>query len=241
MKERTASEAGAHIDLLKRLPLGGGVGGGSSDAATVLLALNHMWRTGLTRAELQVLALELGADVPVFIFGESAFGEGIGEAPDPPVAATRVVRGAGACRYKSQRPGFSADPELKRDSKPIKIQGFSVASATNDLEGLVCRLHPAVARHLEWLRDHGPALMTGSGACVFASFETEAAARSGAFEAPAGHERFRGQGPRSPSAVRTGALINVLLKVRWLHASAARDREPAVDVGFKAVGESPSG
>ena len=177
LKERTASEAGAHIDLLKRLPLGGGVGGGSSDAATVLLALNHMWRTGLTRAELQVLALELGADVPVFIFGESALGEGIGERLTPlslPPAWYVVL--APAVQVATAR--IFSDPELKRDSKPINIQGFSAASATNDLEGLVCRLHPAVARHLEWLRDHGPALMTGSGACVFASFETEAAARS---------------------------------------------------------------
>jgi len=176
LKDRAGTAAGAHLDLCKRLPLGGGVGGGSSDAATVLLALNHLWGTGLTRAELQALALELGADVPVFIFGRSAFGEGIGErlspidlppawylvlTPPVQVATTRIF----------------SDPELKRDSKPINIQGFSVASATNDLEALVCRLYPAVARNLEWLKAHGPAMMTGSGACVFAWFETEAAAR----------------------------------------------------------------
>jgi 4-diphosphocytidyl-2-C-methyl-D-erythritol kinase len=193
LRERTGSTAGAHIELLKRLPVGGGLGGGSSDAATVLLALNHLWRTGLTRAELQALALELGADVPVFVFGRSAFGEGIGEVLTPldlPPAWYVVL--APGVQVATAR--IFGDPDLKRDSKPIKIQAFSVSSAANDLEELVCRLYPVVARNLEWLKRYGPAMMTGSGSCVFASFDTEDAARAVLSELPPDMSGFVGQG-----------------------------------------------
>ena len=177
LQRATGTKLGADIELVKRLPMGAGLGGGSSDAATVLLALNHLWGTGLSRERLQALGLELGADVPVFVFGESAAGEGIGEVLTPltlppawyVVLTPRVAVATG--------PVF-AHPELKRDSKTIKIQGFSAEAATNDLEPLVCRLYPEVARHLEWLRQHGPARMTGSGAAVFASFGAESAARA---------------------------------------------------------------
>jgi 4-diphosphocytidyl-2-C-methyl-D-erythritol kinase len=193
LRERTGSAAGAHIELSKRLPLGGGLGGGSSDAATVLLALNRLWQTGLNRAELQALALELGADVPVFIFGRAAFGEGIGEVLTPialPPAWYVVLTPAVAVAT----PRIFGDPELKRDSKPIKIQRFSVSSAANDLEELVCRLYPVVARNLGWLRRYGPAMMTGSGSCVFAPFDTEGDARAVFSELPPGMSGFVAQG-----------------------------------------------
>jgi 4-diphosphocytidyl-2-C-methyl-D-erythritol kinase len=166
--------------------MGAGLGGGSSDAATVLIALNRLWRTGLTRVELQALGLELGADVPVFVFGQSACGEGIGELLTPValppawyVVLTPAVGVATAAVF--------SHPDLKRDSKTIKIQGFSAAdlqaTATNDMQALVCRLYPEVARHLEWLSAQvmveggSSALMTGSGAAVFAAFEREHEAR----------------------------------------------------------------
>jgi 4-diphosphocytidyl-2-C-methyl-D-erythritol kinase len=163
--------------LEKRLPLGGGLGGGSSDAATTLIVLNRLWGLDWPRLRLQELALELGADVPVFVFGESALGEGIGEKltalalppawylvlfPPVSVATARIFQ----------------DSDLKRDSIPIKIPPFSAAARNNDLESVVCRHYPEVARHLAWLRQFGAALMTGSGACVFAEFSTEADARS---------------------------------------------------------------
>ena len=182
LKQATGSAQGADIELIKRLPLGAGLGGGSSDAASVLLGLNHLWGTGKTRVELQALGLELGADVPVFVFGESAYAEGVGERLSPLalppawyVVLTPPVTVATGRVF--------AHPDLKRDSKPIKIQGFSVAgslksSAGNDLESLVCRLYPEVAQYLKWLGQHGPALMTGSGAAVFAAFGTEQAARA---------------------------------------------------------------
>jgi 4-diphosphocytidyl-2-C-methyl-D-erythritol kinase len=166
---------GVDIALDKRLPMGGGLGGGSSDAATTLIALNHLWQTGLGRAELMALGLQLGADVPFFLFGENAFAEGIGEALQP--VATP------ACRYVVIEPGvavptaaiFSA-PELTRDSKPVKISDFSEASigfGKNDLQAVASRLFPPVAQALEWLAQFGDARMTGSGACVFCAFSDE--------------------------------------------------------------------
>lgn len=197
LKRVTGCAAGADIELVKRLPLGAGLGGGSSDAASALLGLNHLWGTGKTRLELQTLALELGADVPVFVFGESAFAEGVGERLTafalPPawyVVLTPPVSVATG-------PIF-AHPDLKRDSIPIKIQPFSVAgspdTAGNDLEALVCRLYPEVAQYLEWLGRHGLAHMTGSGSAVFAAFETERAARAVLAQLPAAMKGFVARG-----------------------------------------------
>ena len=193
LKQATGTPLGADILLEKRLPLGGGLGGGSSDAATALLALNYLWGTGLSRQELLALALTLGADVPVFVFGENALAEGIGERLTPvvlpdnwylvltPQVIVPTVR-------------IFADPQLKRDSKPITIQGFSADEAGNDLEAAVCRAYPEVAQHLEWLRRAGPAWVTGSGACVFAAFPDESAARRLWAQAPAGMRGFIAQG-----------------------------------------------
>lgn len=177
LQRAASTRLGADIALEKRLPLGGGLGGGSSDAATTLIVLNRLWGLDLQRPRLQELALELGADVPVFVFGESALGEGIGEKliplalppawylvlfPPVSVATARIFQ----------------DSDLKRDSNPIRIPPFSDVARNNDLEPVVCRHYPEVARHLAWLKQFGAALMTGSGACVFAEFSTEAEARS---------------------------------------------------------------
>ena len=188
----TGTRLGADIDLEKRLPMGGGLGGGSSDAATVLLALNHLWQTGLSRKHLQALALPLGADVPVFVYGQSAVAEGVGEELSPlalppawylvlvpPVAVPTAV--------------VFRHPELKRDSEKVKIQGFSVPRG-NDLEPVVCREYPEVARHLAWLNQYGEAQMTGSGSCVFAAFADEAAARSVLTACPAAMRGFVARG-----------------------------------------------
>jgi 4-diphosphocytidyl-2-C-methyl-D-erythritol kinase len=176
LQSETGCRLGCEIAVAKRLPLGGGLGGGSSDAASTLIGLNRLWNLGLTRERLQSLGLQLGADVPVFVFGRSAFAEGVGE-------RLRPVELAPAWYVVLQPPvsvptaAVFAAPELTRDSKPIKMQGFSAGAGRNDLEAVVCRRHPEVARHLAWLRQFGAAAMTGSGACVFAAFETEQAAR----------------------------------------------------------------
>jgi 4-diphosphocytidyl-2-C-methyl-D-erythritol kinase len=197
LKAASGTPYGADIAITKRLPLGAGLGGGSSDAATALIALNRLWGTGLTRTELQVLAAKLGADVPFFVFGESAFGEGIGDILQPielPAAWYVVL----TPQVEVSTARIFAHPDLKRDSKPIKMQAFSAGGsltcAANDLESLVCRLYPEVARYLDWLRHHGPALMTGSGASVFAAFESERAAQAVFARRPAGMQGFVARG-----------------------------------------------
>lgn len=193
LQQATGTKLGADITLEKRLPLGGGLGGGSSDAATSLLALNHLWGTALSRERLLGLALTLGADVPVFVFGENALAEGVGERLTPlalPPAWYLVL--VPPVAVPTAR--IFAQPELKRDSKPIRMQGFSVEQAGNDLEPIVCREYPEVARHLAWLRQAAPAWVTGSGACVFAGFATESAARQVWARAPAGMQGFIAQG-----------------------------------------------
>ncbi len=192
LQAATGTRLGADIDLEKRLPMGGGLGGGSSDAATVLLALNHLWQTGLSRKRLQVLALPLGADVPVFVFGQSALAEGIGEELTPLVLPPAW--------YLVLSPPVSVPtaavfrhPELKRDSEKVKIQGFSEPRG-NDLEPVVCREYPEVARHLAWLNQYGEARMTGSGACVFAAFADETSARRALAACPAAMRGFVARG-----------------------------------------------
>jgi 4-diphosphocytidyl-2-C-methyl-D-erythritol kinase len=176
LQAETGCRLGCEIAVDKRLPMGGGLGGGSSDAASTLIALNRLWKLGLARERLQALGLRLGADVPVFVYGRTAFAEGIGERFQPVALAPAW--------YVVLRPQVSvatasifADPELTRDSKPIKMQGFSAGAGRNDLEAVVCKRHPEVGRHLVWLRQYAAASMTGSGGCVFAAFETERAAR----------------------------------------------------------------
>lgn len=171
---------GVDIAIDKRLPMGGGLGGGSSDAATTLLALNRLWQAGLTRDELMALGLPLGADIPFFIFGETAFAEGVGEALRP--VATP------ACWYLVIEPGvavptadiFRAE-DLTRTTKAVKIADFSSHVAQfhsaagfgqNDLQQVASRLFGPVAQAIEWLGRHGDARMTGSGACVFCAFSS---------------------------------------------------------------------
>lgn len=175
MDSGRADRLGADISIDKCLPMGGGLGGGSSDAATTLIALNHLWHTGLNRRELMKLGLQLGADVPFFIFGRNAFAEGVGEdlaAIDTP-----------DCWYVVIEPGVSAptaaifsDPGLTRNTNPVKISDFSSASncfGKNDLQVVATRLFPPIAEAVEWLQQFGNAKMTGSGACVFCAFSHE--------------------------------------------------------------------
>ena len=193
LQRETGCREGVDIGIVKRLPMGGGLGGGSSDAATTLIALNRLWRTGLTRDRLQQLALILGADVPVFVFGKNAFAEGIGErlqaVPLPPAWYLILVPEL----VVSTAEIFSA-AELTRNTNAITIAAFSVGQGRNDLEPVVCRRYPQVARHLEWLRRYGDARMTGSGACVFCAFDSEEQARTVLSELPAEMRGFVARG-----------------------------------------------
>ncbi len=173
-----ARPLGADIALEKTLPIGGGLGGGSSDAATALLVLNRLWGLDLRRAELLDLALQIGADVPFFVYGENALGEGIGErlrALSLPAAWYLVLVPQVAVSTRE----IFADTKLTRNSKPLTIPPFFAGLGRNDLESVVTARSPEVAAHLEWLKPRCPnARMTGSGACVFAEFSTEAEARA---------------------------------------------------------------
>ncbi|MGN6388438.1 MAG: 4-(cytidine 5'-diphospho)-2-C-methyl-D-erythritol kinase [Burkholderiaceae bacterium] len=174
--------SGVDIALVKRLPLGGGLGGGSSDAATTLIALNRLWDLGFDRARLAALGLRLGADVPFFLFGSNAFVEGIGEAMTPVETPD--------CWFVVVEPGLAVPtaaifgaPELTRDTKPVRITDFSGSAAgfktgfgRNDLQDVAVSRFEAIAQALEWLKRYGDARMTGSGACVFCPFGREAEA-----------------------------------------------------------------
>src|SRR5213083_1134581 len=172
-------QRGVGIDIDKRIPVGGGLGGGSSDAATVLLGLNRMWQLGLSRSALMAMGLELGADVPFCIFGEPAFARGIGEALEavslPPtwfLVLAPPVRVATAAIF--------AAPELTRDGASAKMAVFSEGYGRNDLQAVAASRFPEIAACLDALsREAGGAApngMSGSGSCVFAAFSTEAAA-----------------------------------------------------------------
>ncbi len=167
---------GADIHLHKRLPAGGGLGGGSSDAATTLLALNKLWGLGLSIGELAGLGLTLGADVPVFVHGRTAWGEGIGERLTPVAMppAWYLVLDPGCAVATGAIFGHR---ELTRNARPITIRAFLGEGAENHCQPVAEKLHPEVKQLRQWLEQYAPAQMTGTGACVFARFESEAEAR----------------------------------------------------------------
>jgi len=177
LKWETRTARGCDLALEKKLPIGGGLGGGSSDAATVLMVLNKVWGLRLGRERLMQIALRLGADVPFFVYGRSALGEGIGERLQPldlPAAWYLVLTPQVSVSTKE-----TFESALTHRSKQLKIPPFFSGQGTNDLEAAVVARYPEVAAGLAWLRQHRPqARMTGSGACVFAEFETEAEARA---------------------------------------------------------------
>lgn len=171
-----AVNCGATIHLEKHIPMGGGLGGGSSDAATTLIALNHLWGLGLSRRRLQEIGLALGADVPVFIHGRSCFAEGVGERfTDLDIPETWYLLSMPAVHVPT--PEIFRSPLLKRDTPAMRPALWQPGSGHNDLEPVACMLYPEVARHLEVLRRFGNACMTGSGACCFVELASEADAR----------------------------------------------------------------
>jgi 4-diphosphocytidyl-2-C-methyl-D-erythritol kinase len=183
LKEATGTPLGATLRVHKRIPLGAGLGGGSSDAATTLLALNELWGCGLTLTELARLGLPLGADVPVFIQGSSAWAEGIGERLTPVELPERwyliIYPGVAV----STREVFQS-PELTRNSPLITIRAFFDSGGRNDCEPVVRARAPEVADALDWLARFAPARMTGTGACVFAVFGSAAEAERLAAQVP---------------------------------------------------------
>ncbi|AOY01215.1 4-(cytidine 5'-diphospho)-2-C-methyl-D-erythritol kinase [Jeongeupia sp. USM3] len=175
LQHETGCRLGVDIAIDKHLPMGGGVGGGSSDAATVLLALNRLWSLDLGRERLMRLGASLGADVPFFVFGETAFVEGIGE-------KMTAVPGAEGHFVILQppvhvpTPEIFCDPGLTRDTQTLNMRDLNTATTRNDLQAVAVRKHPLVGQYVAWLSRFSPARMTGSGSCVFAHFASQAGA-----------------------------------------------------------------
>jgi 4-diphosphocytidyl-2-C-methyl-D-erythritol kinase len=178
LKTASGCQFGADIHCTKRIPMGGGLGGGSSDAATTLLALNQLWQLNYSREQLMQIGLNLGADVPVFIFGQTAWAEGVGEQ----LSAVTLTAEMQEKYYVVITPQIQvptaeifAHQALTRDSKPLRIADFSNGAnssafwqqARNDMEPVVCALYPEVNNTLAWLKQYGDARMSGSGASVF--------------------------------------------------------------------------
>lgn len=178
-KKASGELPGVTIGITKRLPMGGGLGGGSSNAATTLLGLNHLWKLGLGLDDLAQTGLTLGADVPVFVRGHAAFGEGVGEKLTPafPPEDWFVVLKP-ACNINTGK--IFSEQGLTRDTPRIRIAPAFEGDASrcrNDCEDVVRRLYPEVNESMEWLAEFGPARLTGTGACIFGRFPTESAAR----------------------------------------------------------------
>ncbi len=192
LQQATACPLGADIRLVKRIPMGAGLGGGSSDAATMLVALNYLWDLRVSTQELAALGLSLGADVPVFVHGRAAWAEGIGERLTPLYPPTAPKED----NYLILKPNIAistaqvfADSELTRNSAPITISGFMASGARNDCLGVVSR-YSEVAGAIDWLSRFGKARLTGTGACVFITCESHDCARAIAREVPVVFEAF---------------------------------------------------
>lgn len=180
---RLPNGSGADISIDKRLPMGGGLGGGSSNAATVLVALNHLWQCGLSIDELAALGLTLGADVPVFVRGHAAFAEGVGEilTPVEPEEKWYLVAHPGV---SIPTPVIFNDPDLPRNTPKRSIKTLLKCEFGNDCEVIARKRFREVGAALSWLLEYAPSRLTGTGACVFAEFDTESRARQVLEQAP---------------------------------------------------------
>ena len=193
LQKKVGVSKGVRISLNKRLPMGGGLGGGSSDAATTLVALNRLWGCDLSEDELAEMGLQLGADVPVFVRGYAAWAEGVGEhlypiSLDEPWFLVVIP----ACQVSTQE--IFSSPDLTRDSSPIKIRSFPSEGVGNDCEAVVFELYPEVRKVVDWLNGFSPARMSGTGASVFAPFESQVAAESVLAQVPKCWQGFVAKG-----------------------------------------------
>lgn len=176
LKRETGCKEGVCIELEKNLPMGGGLGGGSSDAATTLVVLNQLWKLGLTQERLMKLGLELGADVPVFVFGQAAWAEGVGEKLEKiEVPEKWILIIKPDCHVNTREIFLTKD--LTRDSKSITITGFLAGQYRNDCLDVVCKAYQPVGKAMVDLAAFSEARLTGTGACVFAEFDSKELAR----------------------------------------------------------------
>ncbi len=199
LQRESGCALGADIQLTKRLPMGGGIGGGSSDAATTLVGLDHLWNTRLGEDRLAELGLNLGADVPVFVRGRAAFAEGVGERLQP-VALTEPWFLVIAPQVSVSTAEIFADPELTRNTPAITVRSLLAGGGHNDCQPVVEKRYPEVRNALSLLNKFVQARMTGTGACVFGSFPNEGEA-----------DKVRRQLPATlPSFVARGRNVSML-------------------------------
>jgi 4-diphosphocytidyl-2-C-methyl-D-erythritol kinase len=198
LQRHTGTSRGVDISVEKRLPMGAGLGGGSSDAATTLVGLNRLWGVDLPEGQLAELGLQLGADVPVFVHGRAAWAEGVGESLTPmDLPEPWYVVVIPPCHVSTAE--IFAAPELTRNLPPLTIPAFLSGAGSNVCEAVVCRRYPEVGRALAWLGGYTQARMSGTGSAVFASFADEGQAKSVAEAVPAHWAVFMAQGcNRSP-------------------------------------------
>lgn len=205
LRQRAETQAGAEIRLHKVVPSGGGLGGGSSDAASTLIGLNRLWGTGLDSAELAALGAGLGADVPVFVHGSSAWAEGIGEQLSPlelPPAWFVILKPD--CHVDTGQ--IFSHPQLTRDSSPITMSAFFAGGSRNDCQALVRALYPPVDRALTWLAQFGDAKLTGTGACVFLRCSERSEAEAIASQVPAPWQAWAAAGTNRSPALAAAAM-----------------------------------
>jgi len=189
LQERFRVDRGVQISIDKRIPIGGGLGGGSSNAATTLLALNQMWSLNLGLSELAEIGLDLGADVPVFVMGRAAWASGIGEQLSPIELSEPWYLVIHPGVQVSTAKIFAAE-ELTRDCDAITIRAFLSGSGINVCEKIACNLYPEIQLAIDWLNQYGNARMTGTGACVFAAFDSLEQAEGVVSRAPSQWDSF---------------------------------------------------
>jgi 4-diphosphocytidyl-2-C-methyl-D-erythritol kinase len=210
---------GAQIKVTKILPMGGGLGGGSSNAATVLLALNSLWQANLSLTELAELGLALGADIPIFIHGFAAFAEGVGEELTPVYPKEYWYLVSKPNVSISTASVFTA-PNLTRNTKKVNLNGdinkLDIDLCHNDCQTLVIKTHPEVAKLLAWLVEYAPSRMTGTGACIFSRFTTEQEARRIQLLLPEGVTSFVAKG------VNTSPLYTAIEKLALLQQGSSK-------------------
>ncbi len=207
LQQVSRSSLGVDIEVEKRIPMGGGLGGGSSNAATCLLALNRLWQLDLPLQQLESLGIQLGADIPVFLRGKAAWAEGVGELlqavelPEP--------------WYLVLHPGINVptaqiftDEQLTRNCDPITIRAFLRGAGSNVCEPVARRLYPQVDQALNWLAEKAEARMTGTGACVFAAFDSQPAAEQVKLQVPAGWSAWVTRGLNESPLLRQLDQIN---------------------------------
>jgi 4-diphosphocytidyl-2-C-methyl-D-erythritol kinase len=188
-KKTRNTKFGAQIKVNKILPMGGGLGGGSSNAATVLLALNSLWQTNLSTNELAELGVTLGADVPIFIHGFAAFAQGIGEKLTPVTPKEYWYLVSKPDCSISTAAVFSAS-DLPRNTEKLSSENINIEQCHNDCQTLVIKQYPKVAKLLSWLLEYAPSRMTGTGACIFTQFSSENEAKAIQQKLPSGIESF---------------------------------------------------